>query len=93
MELETITRVQPIGAMAFIKWNDGDYDQQQVYISFGEEIYNDFGDPVSDNYGVKDGDIFFYGCIEDKQDYLAGKEDWTLIEWSYVYPQDLDTKE
>lgn len=78
----------PIGADAIIKWNDGDYDQQQVYISFGEEVYDVYGDPISDTYGVRDRDIFFYGCLDDMEDYLNGIEDWTLIEWSLVY-QDL----
>lgn len=72
-----------IGAWADIYWLDeSPEDIQTVYISFGEEVLNDQGDPVMDLYGVPDEEIFFYGSLTDKDDYIRGSEGWVLVSWT-----------
>lgn len=78
---------QPIGANAVIKWGHDDPETEQVYISFGEEVYaeDEFHDCIGDTYGVADADIFFYGTAEDVDKYRKGYEDWVLVSWELVY--------
>jgi hypothetical protein len=74
---------EPRGAEAVIYWDDPN-ETENVYISFGEEIYYD-GDVVQDSYGVPDNSIFFYGSPDDYESYRDGLEGWTLLEWEVVH--------
>ena len=80
------TECKPMGAEARIRYNDEE-EVHTVYISFGEERYDEHErDVVMDEYGVLDEDIFFYGALEDEKFYRKGAEDWTLISWELEYP-------
>jgi len=73
------------GAWAIIHWNvDERPEKDQRYISFGAEVCTVNGDCIGDIYGVSDSQIFFYGSESEKDDYLEGVHDWTLISWETV---------
>lgn len=69
-----------IGAWALIKWDDED-EPKERYISFGEEVLNEYEEVVSDTYGFADDNIFFYGELNDEQDYRNGVHGWVMVDW------------
>lgn len=81
----------PIGAEAHVKWEDEDPNQwaHWYYISFGTEVEDENGEVISDSFGVNDDFIFFYGSPKDEQEYRDGVHGWTLLEWEFVYEDEV----
>lgn len=74
-----------VGFECMIAWGD-EPKPEFKYISFGDEVYNNWGDPIGDSYGVSDNNIFFYFDTEEIQTLQkliqqGATEMWVDKEW------------
>jgi hypothetical protein len=82
----------PIGADAFIRWDDMDNDDTHlVYISFSQDPTEEgdiTGDEV-DQHGIRDSEIFYYvGDEEELQAMAIYPREWSLIDYTLKYSAD-----
>lgn len=91
--MDTTTTLIPIGANAVIRWRDED-EPQHRYISFGDQMLDEDGDPIADSFGIPDEEIFFYADPHDEEQLMEwSDEDWILISWDIVYQSRNDTED
>ena len=86
----------PIGANVVVYFNDDEGSYLDRYVSFGKETFdNPDGDPIGDDYGVPDDQIFYYvdGIEEWTSIIRNGHEEWTIVSWDFIYQSPDEEKE